>query len=67
MLLREHGCRGDHDRLRAAAHRLEGRADRDLGLAEPDVPADQAVHRAHRLHVALGLGDRPELVPGLGE
>ena len=67
MLLREHGRRRNDDSLLSAAHRLERRADCDLGLAESDIAADQPVHRAHRLHVGLGLGDRPELVAGLGE
>ena len=32
--------------------RLERGPDRELGLAEPDVAADQPVHRDPRLHVA---------------
>jgi hypothetical protein len=40
---------------------------RDLGLAVADVAADHAVHRDGLLHVGLDLGDRGELVDGLGE
>ncbi len=41
-----------HGGLRPVLHRLEGGAHRDLGLAEADVAADEAVHRARLLHVA---------------
>ena len=37
----------------------------DLGLAEPHVAADQAVHRLDQLHVALDLVDRRDLVARL--
>ena len=48
--------------LFAFHHRLEGGANRDLGFAEADVAADQAIHRARLFHVALRFGDRLELV-----
>ena len=56
--------RGRHEdrRLAAVLDRLEHRPQRHLGLAEPDVAADQAVHRPVRLHVGLHVSDRPELV-----
>ena len=40
----------------------EGGADRDLGLAEADVAADEPVHRARRLEVLLDRLDRALLV-----
>ena len=39
-------------------------AHRDLGLAEADVGADQAVHRARQLHVGLDVVDGLGLVGG---
>ena len=57
--------RHEHRDLLALHHGLEGRADRDLGLAEADVAADQAVHRLGLFHVLLDVVDRDELVAGL--
>ena len=54
-----------HGHLLAVLHRLERRPDGDLGLAEADVAAHEAVHRVALLHVALHLGDGDELVGGL--
>ena len=44
---------------------FEGGADGDLGFAEADVAADEAVHRLRFLHVLLRLLDGIELVGGL--
>ena len=41
---------------------LEGRSNGDLGLAVPHVSADQTVHQARRLHVALHVLGREPLV-----
>ena len=56
-----------HGDLFAVLNRLERRPHRDLGLAVADVAADHPVHRHRLLHVGLDLGDRGELVDGLGE
>src|SRR3546814_12987876 len=42
----------------------EGGAERDLGLAEPDVAADEPVHRAARRHVGEHVADRAVLIVG---
>ncbi len=58
VLLREDG-RGGEDRDLFAFHDgLEGGANRHLRFAEPDIAADEAIHRARLFHVAFGLGDR---------
>ena len=62
MLLRENGGRHEHRDLLAFHDRFECGANRHLGFAEADVAADQAIHRARLFHVALGRGDRLELV-----
>ena len=46
VLLGEHRGRHEHHHLAARRDDLHRRAHRDLGLAEADVAADQAVHRA---------------------
>ena len=48
VLLGEDRRRRQHQHLLAVVGRLEGGAQRDLGLAVADVAADQAVHRARR-------------------
>ena len=58
--------RHEHGDLRAVLDRLEGGTQRDLGLAEPDVAADESVHRDRAFHVRLHLGDGAQLVGGLG-
>ena len=58
VLVREQGGRGEDRHLLAVLHGLERGPQRDLGLAEPDVAADEAVHRDGRLHVLLDLLDR---------
>ena len=65
VLLDQQRGRHQHRDLLAVLHRLERGADRDLGLAVADVPADQPVHRHRPLHVALDLVDGAELVRGL--
>ena len=65
VLFGEDRGRHEHRDLLAELRRLERRADRDLGLAEADVAADQPVHRAVAAHVAFDRGDRGELVLGL--
>ena len=59
--------RHQHGHLLAVLHRLERRADRDLGLAVADVAAHQPVHRHRQHHVGLDLVDRAQLVGGLVE
>ena len=65
MLLGEHGRRHEHQHLLAADRDRERRAQRDLGLAEADVAADEPVHRMRRLEVLLDRLDRRALVLGL--
>ena len=65
VLLREDGRRREHQHLAPAARDLERGAQRDLGLPEADVAADQPVHRAVRLEVVLDGLDRARLVLGL--
>src|SRR5262249_55189393 len=67
MLLREHRRRAEHRDLLALHRHAERRAERDLGLAEPDVAADEAVHRPGRLEIAAYRIDRPRLVLRLVE
>ena len=62
VLLGEDRGGRQHQHLLAAGRRLEGRAHGDLGLAEADVAADQAVHRAGALHVVGDGVDRALLV-----
>ena len=62
MLLREDGRRHQHQDLLAVDRDCECRAQRDLGLAEADVAADQAVHRVRRLEILLHRFDRCALV-----
>jgi hypothetical protein len=51
MLFAEQRGRAQHGDLLAAGHRAEGGAQRDFGLAETDIAADQPVHRLARAHV----------------
>ncbi len=62
VLLGEQRRGHEHRDLLAVLDRLEGGPDRHLGLAEPDVAAQQAVHRVGALHVGLGVVDRLALV-----
>ena len=67
MLLREHRRRGEDRDLFAFHHRLKCGANRHLGFAESDVAADQAIHRARFLHVALRFRDRLPLIGRFAE
>ncbi len=58
VLLREHGGWRQQGDLLAAHRRFEGRAQRELGLAEADVAAEQAVHGTRSEHVAFDRSDR---------
>ena len=62
VLLREDRRRHEHQHLLAVQRDGERGAQRDLGLAEPDVAADEAVHRARRLEILLDGLDRRALV-----
>jgi len=53
MLLGEDRGRCEHRHLLPRLHRLEGRAQRDLGLAVSHVADQQPVHRAGALHVTF--------------
>ncbi len=67
VLLHEQRGRHDHGDLLAILNRLERGANGDLGLAVADVAREQAVHGDGRLHVALDLVDRGQLVGRLDE
>ncbi len=62
VLLREHGRRHEHQHLLAVDGDRERRANGDLGLAEADVAADEAVHRVRRLEVLHHRLDRGALI-----
>ncbi len=62
VLLGEQGGRHQHGGLPTVLHRLEHGPERDLGLAEADVAADEAIHRDRQLHVGLDLVDGRALV-----
>jgi hypothetical protein len=62
VLLREDRRRTEHEHLPAVDGDGEGGPDGDLSLAEADVSADQAIHRARRLEVLLDRLDRALLV-----
>ena len=64
MLLGEDRGGGEDGDLFSGHDRLEGCADGDLGFAEADVAADEAVHGAWGFHVLLGIGDGAQLVRG---
>ena len=64
VLTDENGRRGEDGHLFAFQDRLERRADGDLGLAVSDIAAEQPVHGALGLHVALDLGDGSILIGG---
>ena len=59
--------RHEHRHLLPVLHGLEGGPHRHLGLPEPDVAADEPVHRPFRLHVGTDIGDGPGLIRRLGE
>ena len=62
MLLRENGRRREYRDLFAVHHGFEGGANRDFGLAEADIAANQAVHRLRMLHVDFRVDDRLHLI-----
>ena len=62
MLFGQQRGRHQHRDLLALVDRHERRAQRDFGLAEADVAADQAVHRLALLQVVQHGGDGGELV-----
>ncbi len=62
MLLGQDGGRHEHGDLFAAHDGLESGANGDLGLAEADIAADEAIHRLLGFHVGLGGGDGGELI-----
>ena len=62
VLLSEKGGGHQHGDLLTVLYGLECRSDGNLGLAESDVATDETVHGGRRLHVALHLGDRIQLI-----
>src|SRR5205807_2412854 len=62
MLLRQHRRRREDDDLFSFHDRFESGANGDFRFAKADVAANQPVHRARQLHVALGRGDGGELI-----
>ena len=67
VLRHEQRRRGEHGDLLAVLDRLERGADGDLGLAETDVAAQQAIHRVRPLHVDLDIVDGDALIGCLDE
>ena len=65
VLLGEDRGGNEHEHLLAVVGGLEGGPQGDLRLAIADIAADQAVHRAGRLHVGLRELDGIALVGGL--
>lgn len=65
MLVGQHCGRHQHCHLLAVGGRLERRADGDFCLAETDITAYQAVHRAVALHVGLDIAGGRQLVGGV--
>ena len=64
VLLRQNGGRDEHGHLHAVHHRLERGAHGDLGLAETDIAAKQAIHRADLFHILLQFVGGGQLVGG---
>ena len=62
MLLGKYSCRHKHCALLAVHHCLKGSPERYFGLTIAHIAAEQAVHRARALHVALDLRDGAELI-----
>ena len=62
VLLTEHGRRDQDGHLLAVAYRLVGGTDRNLGLAEAHITAEQPVHGLVGLHVGEHIVDGPRLV-----
>ena len=64
MLAREQGGGTDQSDLATGHRHDEGGAQRDLGLAEADIAANQPVHRLAGLEIPEDIGDRAVLVVG---
>ena len=62
MLLRKHRSGHHHSHLLAINHSLEGRTNRNLGLAVAHVAAQQALHRLGLFHISLDFANRLQLV-----
>ena len=62
MLECQNGRRCEKRDLLRIKNGLEGSAHRHLGLAVPDVAAQQAIHRRGRLHVSLHVRDSCRLI-----
>ena len=65
VLARKHGGWHKDGRLLAREHALHHRAQRDLGLAEAHVAAQQTIHRPIGFHVHLDLRNAAQLILGL--
>ncbi len=66
VLAREQGGGGDHRHLLPGQRRDECGAQRDLGLAEADIAADQPVHRLALRQIAQHIVNRALLIVGFG-
>ena len=66
MLTGQQRRRTDDRDLLARERRDESRPQRDLGLAETDVAADQTIHRLAARQIVEHVGDRLQLIVGLG-
>ena len=62
MLLRQYRGRDQHRYLFAAHYRLESRPQGHFRLAEPNVAAQQPVHRLRLFHIRLDFGHSRQLV-----
>ena len=65
MLPGQDGRRHQNRALFALDDAFKRGAQRNFGLAEAHVPAEQPLHWARRLHILLDLGDTAQLVVGL--
>ena len=62
MLLREHRGWRQHRNLFALHHRFERGPNRNFGLSESDIAANEPIHRTRLFHVALCRGDGFQLI-----
>jgi hypothetical protein len=67
VLLREHGGGAQNRDLAPVQSHQKGRTQRDFGLAEADVAADQSIHDRLFLQVGKNLGDGVGLIARLLE
>ena len=67
VLAHQHRRRRDQRDLISAQHRSRGGAQRDLGLAEPDIAADEPVHRMPRFQIGQDVRDGARLIDGRHE